>query len=152
MKKKAVCPHCGAAMVEHKHSLSKGLVEGLRKLHLRGGPVNIKHLQLTRNQWDNFYKLRYWGLAEKHFDAEGNREAGVWKVTQKGHGFMEGSVSVAKTVWSYRGEFRRFDGREVFVGDIDEGYRERPDYARDARPVFGSNAKKKSTYKQVEFL
>jgi hypothetical protein len=70
---KKTCEHCGASMVEYKHGLSVGLVTGLIKIAKVKNPINIKQLGLTRNQWDNFQKLKYWDLVDpgKRREVEG---------------------------------------------------------------------------------
>src|SRR3990172_2942221 len=95
-KEKKTCPTCGASMVEHKHGLSRALVEGLDRLAKRGKPINLKHLELTRNQWDNFQKLRYWDLVAKHDDGKGGRKGGVWKMTSKGLDFLAGRIRIPR--------------------------------------------------------
>lgn len=137
MKEKETCPHCGASMVEYKHGLSKGLLIGLLRLFEKGRPVNLKFLQLSRNQWDNFQKLRYWGLVEKYRVKNPNsdeQKGGVWTITAAGIDFCTGKLAVPRYVWTYRGDAKRFDGVPVKIADVDEGYRKRLDYAREAVP------------------
>ena len=127
------CECCGAKIVEYKHTFSRALAVGLYKLYERSGAINIKELGLTRNQWDNFQKLRYWGLVAKAAREDGTRIGGCWVITQAGIDFIEKGVSIKKQVWTYRGETVRFDGDTCFFTDIhDVTYRTRPDYAEDA--------------------
>lgn len=134
--KKRLCPHCGASMMEYKHGLSTGLVAGLVKLYRHRKPVNIKVLGLTRNQWDNFQKLRYWELVRK-YTPPGERpkgKGGVWTITQYGIDFVEMRTSAPKFVWTYRGERMRYEGDPVFIKEVDALYRVKPDYSADAVP------------------
>ena len=39
-----------------------------------------------------------------------------------------------KKVWTYRGEFVRWDGGQVHITDVAGGWKYRPDYAREGRP------------------
>ncbi len=128
---KKYCEYCGASLNEHKHSLSKALVQGLIKLSETENPINIKELNLTRNQWDNFQKLRYWDLVSKHQTPEGKRVGGTWFITDRGTRFLNGNLAVSKSVWTYRGERVRFEGDGIEVTDVIEGYRHRRDYAED---------------------
>jgi len=83
MSKKEVlkCSECGAKMVKYLHVFNNALAVGLWRLYKSGKPINIKGLNLTRNQWDNFQKLRYWNLVEKYRDEDGKRLGGVWDIT-----------------------------------------------------------------------
>jgi hypothetical protein len=85
-----VCEHCGAKTVEYKHTFSDALAVGLFKLYAAGGgPINLKDLALTRNQWDNFQKLRYWQLVGQSYRKDGTRMNGYWHITSVGKIFIE---------------------------------------------------------------
>lgn len=133
MPDKKLCPHCGASMMEYKHSINVGLIAGLVRLHRHGKPVNLKHLNLTRNQWDNFQKLRYWDLVTPTADPDGSKKGGTWRLTMKGASFVMGKIAVPRSVWTYRGRKLRYEGSFVKIHDIDEGYKYRPDYAAEAQ-------------------
>ena len=134
---KKVCEHCGASMVEYKHGLSEGLVTGLIRIAKIEKPINIKELRLTRNQWDNFQKLRYWDLVVQ---ANGGKlKGGVWAITMKGLDFVKGKISVPKSVWTYRGGFLRYDGEEVRIHVIVNGYKFQDDYYNESKPHPGSD-------------
>lgn len=137
-KSKKICPHCHASMMEHRHTISYAMVYALKRLAECQGPTNIKFLGLTRNQWDNFQKLRYWGLVERVFDEKtGRRSAGVWLITRLGRDFLDLKVSIPKNVWTYRGDFIRAEEVFVFAVDIDSSYKLREQYADEARPHEG---------------
>lgn len=121
-------------MVEYRHTFSAALAEGLFRLYRAGEAINIKQLGLTRNQWDNFQKLRYWDLVEKARDADGARIGGYWRITPTGASFVRGLSMVRRVVWTYRGERVRFDGDSVYFAQVHVGYKKRPDYAREAQP------------------
>lgn len=133
---KKTCPHCHASMVEYRHGLSRALVEGLVRLYRHRKPVNLSLLQLTRNQWDNFQKLRYWDLVARFTTKEGARKGGVWTMTSKGIDFVLSRIKVPRSVWTYRGERVRYEGDEVFIHQIDEGYRTMADYSEESKPRF----------------
>lgn len=129
---KRKCPHCGASMNEHLHALSKGIVAGLVALIGAGGEANLRTLHLTRNQWDNFQKLRYWDLVEQ-VAVDGVRQRGVWKVTKNGRAFARGAIAVQRRAWTYRGVTQRFEGESMSIGDVDARYKHRPEYQADAK-------------------
>jgi hypothetical protein len=134
-----ICECCGAKIVEYKHSFSKALAVGLGRLHFfAGGPVNLKNLGLTRNQWDNFQKLRYWGLVNKATKADGTRAGGEWFLTKKGVDFIEKGIGITKSVWTYRGEAVRFEGDTCFyLDDHEPKYKRRKKYAQESKPHEG---------------
>lgn len=126
------CIHCGASMLEHRHNISIAMVRGLSLLAQFDEAINIKILGLTRNQWDNFQKLRYWDLVKKSYDVEGNRRGGHWECTVKGRDFLAGKIKVPKALWTYRGAFIREEKEMVYVFEIDQGYKIRDEYAAEA--------------------
>jgi len=133
MNKPKFCDHCGAKIVEYKHGFSAALAHGLFQLFLAKEPINIKHLGLTRNQWDNFQKLRYWGLVEKTTNEEGKRVGGFWSITQKGIDFVKGNIGIPKSVWTFRGDTVRFEGNIChFLDTHTTDYKQRSDYANEA--------------------
>jgi hypothetical protein len=121
-------------MVEYRHAFTAALAQGLYLMYRRNRAVNLKVLGLTRNQWDNFQKLRYWGLVEKAERADGKRIGGAWRITQHGIDFIERRVSVQRAVWTYRGERVRFEGDPTTFEAVHGPYMTRPDYSDQSRP------------------
>jgi hypothetical protein len=133
--KKEFCEACGASKMQYRHSFSEALATGLLRLYKFGQPaINLKYLKLTRNQWDNFQKLRYWELVKKHTDENSKRIGGTWAITDLGRKFVEGACAVHKTVWTYRGCFVRYDGPMVYFSELHDGYKTREQYADEAIP------------------
>lgn len=127
-----LCPHCGAKIVEYRHALNTPLIRALAKLYQHGDAVNLRELNLDRNEWDNFQKLKYWGLVYQ-VEVEGKRKKGVWWLTLRGVEFIEGRLRIPKSVWTYRGRRKRFEGIEVSCSDfLETNWRTRTDYAQKA--------------------
>ena len=125
-----LCPHCGAKMVEYKHGFNVALAIGLARTYAAGKPVNLNTLGLTRNQWDNYQKLRYWDLVAKAERDDGKNIGGVWVVTERGEQFVNGRIKVQSHVWTYRGERVRYEGKEIGFSDrLPSDYKTRPEYA-----------------------
>ena len=124
------CPHCDAKMVEYRHTFNKGLAHGLYELWAAdGGPISLRSLRLTRTQWTNFQKLRYWGLVGRI------KHDGEWALTSQGLSFITQATPIQKWVWTYRGETIRFDGDTCFFHDVhEELYDQKPDYLSNAKP------------------
>ena len=135
MSNKEFCSQCGATITEYKHSLGKGLLRALVKFakhaSSRGAAVNLNDCNMNLSERTNFYKLKYWGLLEKASD---NERGGEWVMLPIGWAFVEGRIEMRKLVWSYRGEFVRFDGERVYIQDVTDGWKYRPDYVRERRP------------------
>jgi hypothetical protein len=124
------CPHCEAKMVEYRHTFNKGLAQGLYELFaVGGGPINLRSLKLTRTQWTNFQKLRYWGLVSR------TREDGEWTLTAKGFDFITQGITIPKWVYTYRGDTVRFEGDACVFNEIHSPkYDKKPDYVATATP------------------
>lgn len=99
-----------------------------------GGPINLKALGLTRTQWDNFQKLRYFGLVEQ-VAVSGKRQAGVWKITQLGLAFLAGKVVVPKFAWTFRGDVVRTEGPYITITEVKGGFQPRSVWAAEAEPA-----------------
>lgn len=135
MDHKELCPECGAAIVKYKHGISLSLTRCLYKLQLAGGgPLNISDsLDLSKGQYTNFAKLRYWGFIE-HANPSGGERGGWWKITRKGQHFLSGKMAVPKFVWVYRGDIVDVSPKLVTVQDVTGGWQYRPQYVRERRP------------------
>lgn len=134
MKQTKICDHCGAKIVEYPHTLNKGLMRALYKVYRSGGgPINLKNVlpSLTRNEWDNFQKLKYWNLVEQVI-VDGSRKKGVWLITELGKKFVTGNISLPNKVWTFRGEIVKYEGSNIFIQDITDGYKFRPEYANES--------------------
>lgn len=132
-----VCPACGQNTLDHRHTLTRPIAEGLLRLyHAGGGPAKISSLMSSRSMLDNFQKLRYWGLAEQSYDMEGRRMDGQWHVTALGASFCQGEAAVYRRVWTYLGSFLEFDegGGRVCIHELHPGYLDRSHYSDAARP------------------
>jgi hypothetical protein len=103
------CACCGHTRRYHSHSLSQGLVTGLRKFAAagKGKPLNLNKAGLDRSQWDNFQKLKYWDLVTPT-----KCKSGIWNVTELGYEFLAGNVSLRKTKIT-------LDGKAVYDHNAD---------------------------------
>ena len=111
------CAHCGASMKIYKHSLTIGIVETLKKvaLAIKTKGENDIHLQkeveLTNNQYNNFQKLRYFGLVH-HVKKDGKVKAGRWLITRNGWEFLKGNMRIRRWTKTFRNQIY-----EVPAGD-----------------------------------
>ena len=135
MKEPELCPHCGAKMVEYPHTLSRSLARVIYRITQnldadRG--FHVGSCDLTNSQINNLQKLRYWGVIAKAPDA--TAKGGNWILTDRGLAFAQGRIPLRRKVWTHRGEFVRFDGAQIIITDVSDGWKYRPDYAREGRP------------------
>jgi hypothetical protein len=108
------CVHCEADLAIKLHRLTALHVECLFKLRaaVRHYGRNSIHLRddmratgcpfrLSDDQWTNFGKLRYFGLAH-HADRE-NPRSGSWLLTDRGAAFLQGKITIPRKVFTFRG-------------------------------------------------
>lgn len=112
---KNVCDHCGASIKEWKHGLTRGLVKAFIKFcyAINKKEYNKIHLQtemeLTKNEYNNFQKLRYFGLVAR------SGEAGNWALTNIGERYARGEIGIEKFAISYRDRLVRREGEKVWL-------------------------------------
>lgn len=104
MAKKEYCPTCGQPIMRHHHSFSQILATMLLITATKydiGKPFHLqKNLGLTNNQYNNFQKLKYWGLIAKHF-VDGKRIGGYWVLTKKAQLLIRGIIKIPKWVATF---------------------------------------------------
>jgi hypothetical protein len=138
-KTPSICECCGAKIVEYKHSFNQSLADSLYKLYeAGGGPININQIGLSPVQWNNFQKLKYWGLVRKAERNDKSHIGGFWELTRIGYEFIEKGFGIYKNVWTFRGKSTKYEGDTVFFNDLHELYiKTRPDYANESKPHKG---------------
>ena len=101
MKYEQRCGECGHKKIAYTHTLNKPLVSALAQLvefaEMHGKPANLqKNLELTKNQYNNFQKLQYFGLVR--------RTDSGWSPTQLGIEFIHGREKVWNRVMTIESE------------------------------------------------
>ena len=97
------CEACGASLKKWKHNLTRPLVITFLKfcdtVKKKGmNSVNLQtEMQLTKNQYNNFQKLRYFGLVAKD-----RKKHGSWVITRWGGKFMRNELAIPRQVISFR--------------------------------------------------
>ena len=131
--KTTFCDHCGAKTVSYGHSLSRGLVGAMLVFSRLGeGPHLLSASQVNISQYNNFQKLKYFGLVEK---AGEGPHSGIWRITYLGWAFLRGEHNAPKRVRTYRGEVTEVDTERVLFKDIDltKFWEKHEDYVASAR-------------------
>jgi len=125
------CECCGAKNVEYRHGLTASLVKALEIfIEKNEYGLSLEESGLSHTQICNFQKLRYWGLIDRiPYSSE-------WYVTDSGVDFINGVSYCRRHVWTYRGEFVRFEGEFGKITDVYGGWKTRVEYAQEAVPHF----------------
>jgi len=138
MSYKKVCPHCGEIKTAYVHHLNEPLVYALRQLvdyyNAVKKEANLQDdLNLTKNQYNNFQKLQYFGLVK--------RIPNGWLPTSIGIGFIEGDCRVYNRVIT-------FDDKVLGPGDMVWSYYNVKPYLVYVSDIIGYNYKQRSEYQR----
>ena len=122
-----ICPLCGRKSVEYKHTINKTLVSGLARLHAKGGRARLDNLGLDNTCFNNFQKLRYFGLAIPSND---NCE---WQITNQGVWFLQGRVQISRFVVTRNANVIRKSTELVFITDVKDCVQYKTEWKNQAR-------------------
>ena len=139
MKYTKTCECCGNMITAYSHNLNKPLVKALRQLvdyyETHRKPCNLqKHLNLSKDQYNNFQKLQYFRLVHRNNDG--------WVPTVDGTDFILGRIRVVTPAGTFGKEIlenshEAWDTHStprifVDVKDIDEeSWKQREDYKQE---------------------
>lgn len=113
------CAHCGAKLDGRWEKLTPGIVRNLVKLWVRVVDTgqNSVHLQrdleLDKNEYNNFQKLRYFALIAKDRKLRGH-----WLVTRRGAEFIHGKARVHQKVLIFRNHIKERSTETVGIFDV----------------------------------
>jgi len=114
-------------MKKHWHSLTPGLIKTLVKfrkevLNKRLAQFNrvnpARDMNLSTNEYNNFQKLRYFGLVAKCKTDSGEHESGYWLLTRNGNKFCKGLIQMPKKVQTFRNRLVDKSSERVDVKDV----------------------------------
>lgn len=119
------CSCCGAKIKIWKHRLTPGLVKTLMKFgnKIKQSGKNDLHIQkeivFNSNEYNNFQKLRYFGLIAKVRNSDGGHIGGHWLLTRNGGAFLRGELPIRRWVKTFRNEIvERGDDDVEFIFNI----------------------------------
>jgi hypothetical protein len=116
--KKECCNYCGSSLVARWEYITKGQLKLLIKLHqaVKTKKINSIHLQkdieLTKNEYANFQKLRYNGLAAH------SQDTGCWLITRRGAAFLKQEIDLPKGVLIFHNRIQKYHTNRVYFIDI----------------------------------
>jgi hypothetical protein len=84
---------------------------GRNEIHIRKHMADClgAPFQLSKDEWSNFTKLRYHGLAAKC------DRRGYWLLTKRGSDFLKGEVSIPQTVVTFANRVAGHDGTLIHI-------------------------------------
>ena len=145
--KKERCSICGQVTMKHRHVFNAGLAQAFLKAADKfalGQSFHLQHdLELTKSEYANFQKLRYWGLIDKAY-ATGKRKGGYWTLTQYAEKFIQGECAVVKWVYTFNNKAVDWSEEKVFLKSVIGGFEIPQAWAKRAEPVRFSNQKQMS--------
>lgn len=101
-----ICPTCGHRVMRNKHRFSRSLADILLKIaekYTWGTPFHLQRdLNLTKNEYTNAQKLKYFGLLEKHHNSGGKHIVGIWIITPLGRRLIRGEQRIPEWVETYQ--------------------------------------------------
>ena len=119
------CKTCGAKLLGRWEYITKGQINTLTKfikavkLHNRNSIHLQDDIELTKNEYNNFQKLRYNGLVAHAFDT------GCWLITRRGANFLRREIDLPKGVLIFRNRIQKYHTTKVTIESIyknDEPY------------------------------
>jgi len=133
------CSHCGNIVYAYSHNLNQPLVKALFDLvglyEQLKRPLNLqKDLELTKNQYNNFQKLKYFDLVS---DIPGT--AG-WVPTSRGIDFIYGKIAIRNIAVSFGNKILAYNHQAwksvrfgiVYVQDVDRKcYKQKIEYQQE---------------------
>lgn len=117
------CTHCGANMKGYWHSLSSGLAHALSKfeqsllMHNKTA-LHLPHeADFTHAEYNNFQKLQYFGLVQKH-ELNGENISGHWELTETGEKFISGDIDAPARVFTFRNKVEEMSSETVLFQEL----------------------------------
>lgn len=108
----------------HKHCFGEGLFDLMVKLCMKFKPNQPfhpqKNIELTKNQYNNTQKLRYWGVLEKYYE-DGKRKGGYWYLTDRARKILQGDP-VPKWVKTFNNEVKSVSEEKYDIAEVAWGY------------------------------
>lgn len=121
------CEACGQRIrLAHKETLNKKLLQGLQQaarkvIETQVNDVHLHGFIADYNVYNNFQKLRYFGLIHRVRDEHGRPVRGHWLITRNGWSFLRGKISVHRWVKVLDNHITERSPELVHVRDVYRG-------------------------------
>lgn len=106
--------------MKHRQVFSKALGDILLTAACKypeGQPFHLQRdLVLTKSMYNNFQKLRYWGLVKKSYDGMGKRLGGFWQLTGLVKAVLHGR-SIPRVKWTFNNTVVESEKEEISLNE-----------------------------------
>ena len=116
------CPCCNQNVKLYERKIdgrcAKSLIELYQFDDQRPDYYHVGDLPTYYKGGGDFAKLRFWGLIEekpKDPDDSTRRTSGFWRITDRGRDFVEGRITVPRTVMIYNRKFYGYEDEKDVV-------------------------------------
>ena len=131
------CPTCGQRVMRNHHSFSRAMANLILKTAEAYEPYEPFRLKefLTHVEINNFQKLAYFGLVEKHHNTKGERLFGKWALTLRAWRLIRGEERIESWVETFNNQVVERSPERIGIADTIGTYRIPADYAKEQRPA-----------------
>lgn len=120
------CPCCKQLVKLYSVKLNASMIRSLIELYKLNSSKPSSYFHISDfDAWTQGYaggkfaKVKYWGLAEDMPNTdETKRTSGMWRITDKGRNFVEGTTSVPSHSKLYNRGFYGHEGHLVNIHDV----------------------------------
>lgn len=120
------CPCCGQLVKKYSRKLTSSMSRGLISLYKQREAMPVHISKIDSVNGGEFAQLKRWGLIDDVENSDTTkRVSGLWRITQKGVDFVEGSIDVPMYCETYNGTTLGFSDE---VTDIRTALGNRFDY------------------------
>ncbi len=115
------CPCCGQFVKQYKRKLGSVMARTL--IRLSKMPNEYNHVKdivkgISDTGTNDFSKLAYWGLIDEMAnDSTAKRTSGYWRITQKGHDFVNCKIVLLEHALIYNRLCNGFGGVKINIVD-----------------------------------
>jgi len=132
------CPHCHQAIMINKHPFSKSMAKLLLKVAEQkeiGEPFHLQNdINLTKSEYANFQKLRYFELAKKSYQGT-KRLWGHWELTHLAELLIKKEIRIAAWVGTFNNEVVESSHDRIGIEDAWGEYDIPILWAKRAKPI-----------------
>ena len=133
------CECCGQKIMRNRQSFSAGMATILLKSaehFMVGTPFHLQNdIDFTHNEYTNFQKLKFWGLAEKYYNTLGMRVGGKWFLTIRALKLIRGEEKVESWLETFNNKVVARSPEMIGLADCIGTYTLPTEYAKEQRPA-----------------
>jgi hypothetical protein len=111
------CPCCGQTVKLYPRSLTPTMMAGLHFI-ARHGYDGVSNKELNKQRWNrggDYSKCAYWDMIVPLEETRG------WRITQRGHDFLAGDMTIPKYKILFNAEIIGEGGPQITIADVMKG-------------------------------